>query len=1096
MNIFKLLAGIPFHRSRLQIFCCMLILSVFPGVANSGEHTLTVPENVLAVQSELPEIVDFNFHIKPILSDRCFKCHGPDENQRMVNLRLDQEESAYGPLFLGEGAAIVPGQPEDSILLHRVLSSDTDRMMPPAGSGLELNAREKGLLLKWIKQGGEYKPHWSLIPPAEALANHRLPADVNLDYFIERKLEERGLSFSPEADQEILLRRVTFDLTGLPPSLEEIDEFVHDSSPDALEKVLDRLLRSPHYGERMAANWLDLARYADTYGYQADYYRPMWRWRDWVIQAFNEHKPYDEFVTWQLAGDLLPEPSIEQILATGFNRNHSQNAEGGIINEEFRVEYVADRTNTFGKAFLGFTLECARCHDHKYDPISQKDYYQIFSFFNNVDESGQITWSKPDTPPPSLLLFEETAQQQLAELDCRIAELEKQLQNLPKQKNDEFGAWLERLSHSNAESVFQPKFRSAHFPLDLISKYEIANTVGSATGQIVDNVSLAIADATPEVVEGIRGNATPFDGDMMMDFPGVGRFSRADPFSIGMWVYIPADLKQGVIFHSNRGGIIYCFKGYQVSVEDDRFDIRLAHSFPYASIHLITESLVPKEEWIHLMLTSDGSGKAGGVRFYINGELQDVRVKRDNLYQDIVFVKENIRTNLRVGARWRSKGFTSGRVDEIEVFSQALSPLAVQIVAGKTDPKELAQLNPAECSVQQRELLLEYYIRNFDTDYLCLQEELHDLRRQRCELEENAEEIMVMAEMSEPRQAYVLLRGAYNEYGDAVQPDTPESILPFPADYPRTRLGLARWLMHPENPLTARVVVNRMWQQFFGRGLVETSENFGSQGSIPSHPELLDWLAVQLMESGWNLQALQKQIILSRTYRQTSRITPELLQQDPNNLWLARGPQQRLSAEMLRDNALAASRLLVRKVGGPSVKPYQPEGLWSYATESNYEQDHGENLYRRSLYTFWKRTIPPPAMETFDAPSRSHCTVRRQQTNTPLQALVLLNDPQFIEAARALAVRVMADSGESVKDAITAMFRLLTARRPAQHELTILCELYENQKAEFQDQPELSKGWLSTGEYQHPETCDSAELAAYTVVASTIMNSDACMVKR
>ncbi|MDP8246097.1 MAG: DUF1553 domain-containing protein [Candidatus Hinthialibacter antarcticus] len=1036
------------------------------------------------------QAVDFNFQIRPLLSDRCFTCHGPDENKRVLNLRLDTPEGVFGELLTGEGKAIAPGNPEESVLVNRIRSHEDSYRMPPTDSNLSLTQDEIDLIVAWVEQGAEYKPHWSLIPLGPA----GLPQDIalDIDFFIERKLAQNQLAFSEEADNELLLRRLAFDLTGLPPTIEELDAFLDDEAQNAYERAVDRLLASPHYGERMAVDWLDAARYADTYGYQADNFRPAWRWRDWVIEAFNQNMPFDQFIEWQLAGDLEPNPSREQIIATGFNRNHPQNAEGGIINEEYRVEYAADRTNTLGRALMGVTLECARCHDHKFDPISQKDYYQLLSFFNNVDEGGQITWSNLDLPAPTLLLPTDEQAKEIQQYDNRIHSIEDEIDALRSTRKEKFKQWFGSLEQPGAVPSAEAVWPIAMFDFEDASNQRIANTVSDVTGRVLDPVTMGLAKPPLQTVEGKSGNAVQFDGDHMLDFPGLGRFKRGNAFSIGVWVNLPDALADGVIVHSNRGGIIYSFKGFQLSLSDHHFDVRLSANFPYNSIHLLSEHSAPKQQWIHLLATYDGSSKASGTRLYVNGVEQAMTVKRDNLYRDIVFDKEGIGTNLRAGARWRSKGMTGGRMDELALYDRALTAFEARAVAGKSRDGDWL---PTPMSEEERNELYDYYAAAIDEDASRLRNELEQARLERNALVEDVEEVMVMAEMPQPRQAYLLKRGAYDQHGEEVFPDTPQSIMAFRESMPKNRLGLSQWLTHPKNPLTARVIVNRLWQQFFGTGIVKTAEDFGSQGDLPSHPELLDWLAMEFIHSGWDVKALVKQIVTTRVYRQSSIASDRLREIDPDNRLLARGPARRLSAEMLRDQSLAASGLWVETIGGPSVKPYQPEGLWAFGMNPNYNQDTGDKLYRRSLYTFWKRTVPPPSMNLFDAPSRSVCTVRRQQTNTPLQALVVMNDPQFVEAARVLAQRIM-KLRETPNERIALAFRLLATRRPRGQESGILMKLYNQQLKAFQSDPSKMQGWLHAGESVRDESLDEAELAAYAVVVNAIQNSDASLMQR
>jgi hypothetical protein len=980
--------------------------------------------------------------------------------------------------------------------MNRILSDDPEYMMPPPDSKLEMSDFEIALLGKWIDQGAVWEPHWSFIPPKSP----KLPEVSNvewveneIDYFVLSKLERAGMEPKPKADKEMLLRRVTLDLTGLPPTITEIDDFLADESPDAFEKVVDGLLSSPHYGEHMAVDWLDLARYADTHGYQADFYRPHWPWRDWVIEAFNENMPYDQFVTWQLAGDMLPDATQDQILATGFNRNHAQNNEGGIVAEEFRVEYVADRTQTFGTAFLGLTMQCARCHDHKYDPVSQKEFYQLFSFFNNIAESGQTTFYQPDMPGPTMLMPDSQEKAELSDLEQLTLDKEQEIENYLKQ----------RLTSWDQQQVQIPQRISnglqADIPLEQVRNDRIPNLAApQAFGQIIDPVFSTLAKDSPEVIDGVDGAGLKLTGDDALSFPKVGRFDRTDPFSVGLWIYVPANLEQGVIFHSNKGSALYTYKGYQLSIEEGRFDVRLAHNFPYNSIQLISGAEVPREKWIHIMLTYDGSSKAAGVELYLNGQALNMSTTRDNLYKDIVFHpttdsgKPPVDQHLKIGARWRGKGFTDGGVDQIKVYRRELTPMEVQVVSGVRQEDQQTKEFPH----WSREELFNYHIVNNDPTYQQLQSQLKKLRERYNRTAEKVFEVMVMDEMAEPREAYVLNRGVYDDLLDPVEPGTPTTVLAWNEDNQANRLGLSQWLFDPKNPLPARVAVNRYWQHYFGTGLVKTTDDFGSQGERPSHPQLLDWLASSFISSEWDIKSLQKLIVMSATYQQMSTADQEELSADPENRLLARGPKNRLKAESLRDLALSASGLLVNEIGGPSVKPYQPEGLWAYnAFSSKYDQGHGNDLYRRSMYTFWKRTNPPPSMNIFDAPSRSYCVVRREKTATPLQALVLMNDPQYLEASRVLGQRIM-EQAETVQQRIILGYRLLTGRTPRSEELQLLEEQFQEVIEAARQHPGKAGTLASIGEFNNTTKDQPAELAAYTTVMSTIMNFDATTMKR
>lgn len=1039
----------------------------------------------------LPETIDFNIHVKPILSDRCFACHGPDQQKQKAGLALHEPDRAFAALQDKPGHfALVPGKPHKSTLYQRIISDDPEYLMPPPESNLSLSPYEIAILEKWIDQGAEYKPHWAFIAPTKPAVPEVQQsnwAQTPIDNFVMARLERESLQPAPKASREALLRRVSFDLTGLPPTQEAIEAFVQNEAPDSYEKVVDELLASPHYGEKMATDWLDLARYADTHGYTVDRTRDMSPWRDWVIKALNENIPYDQFVTWQLAGDLLPQPTREQQLATAFNRNHAQNMEGGIVNEEFRVEYVIDRASTLGTAFLGLTLQCARCHDHKYDPISQKEFYQFYSFFNNVEEAGQISWDNA-TPVPTMLLSDEEVDAQIAFLDQEIEQEKDKLEaSYPRAESD----FADHLAHGAPKQVLDNSLPRrglvAHFPLE--GRGSTLSWRNQAPGH---SEKAKVAEA--EVVAGKSGKGLKLNGDDIFLMEKVGIFGRSQPFSVGIWVNIPEELENGMIIHKGKGAIIYNWRGYHIAVRDNKIELMMAHTWPYNAIIELSEQEVPKGEWVHLMMTYDGSSKAAGLKLWINGELAPTEVETDNLYKDILFDDAGNDEGLKVGARWRGTGLKDGLVDEITVYDEELTMWDILRIAGKQQiaGERILQL---DTHPEWKEEAFRGFMQTRWKPYQNYLTTVTRLRTKRNQLIESIPELMVMAEMAEPRQAYILERGLYDAYGEPVQADTPDRILSFPDSLPRNRLGLAKWLMLPENPLMARVTVNRYWQQFFGQGLVISAEDFGNQGNLPTHPELLDWLAVTFRESGWDLKALHKQFVMSATYQQASVASPELLEKDPANLLLARGPARRLSAEMLRDNALAGSGLLVPKIGGPSVKPYQPKGLYAFNPGGGpYVEDEGEKRYRRSLYTFWKRTILHPTLNTFDAPDRSYCVVRRQQTNTPLQALVLLNDPQFLEASRVLSENLM-ESDSDLETRIHHAYLKLTGRKALPAEISILRELYAVEQAKFTADDTKTQGWL-VGSTATPSGEAAQELAAMTVVVSAIMNSDAAIMLR
>lgn len=1057
--------------ARLILLCLLLTACTSCGTE--------VPPEIEAEFANLPKQLDFNIHVKPILSDRCFACHGPDQAKREAGLRLDNSASAYAALKdHPDKVAIRPKNLAKSEVFHRIVSTDPELSMPPPASELHLSTKEKAILIRWIEEGAEYQPHWAFLPPQAPQVpevQEKEWGKNEIDRFILHQLEEQSLPHAPPAAGDILLRRLSFDLTGLPPSASLSEQATEVFEDAQYEKWVDQLLASPHYGERMATDWMDVSRFADTHGYTVDRYRDMSPWRDWVIKAFNENMPFDQFITWQLAGDLLPNATDESILATAFNRNHQQNMEGGIVPEEFRVEYVADRTNTLGTAFLGLTMECARCHDHKYDPISQKNYYQLFSFFNNVQEAGQISWDNA-MPVPTLLLKSEQTDSLLLTFQQQVQQKEREIEAFDEKKLQTFSSWFKNLEQANLEPQ-APLVAHFDFEDNPLRNKRPPFQVGVMKQQHVKTEIL------PDIVEAKAGTGLRLDGDAWLELGQVGVYDRATPFSISLWAKIPDQLENGVIFHKGIGAALYNFRGYHLAIKDNRFQMLMARTEPYNAIIEYCDT-VPRNEWIHLALTYDGSSKAAGLRFFLNGKEQTTEVESDHLYKSILFQFSNQEEpGLQIGARWRGIGAAGTIIDDIKVFEGELSALEVANDAGQS-------LIP---NVNNKGLFEEFFQFQNDRSRQRYLQALEEQRREYNQILDTIKEVMVMQEMPKARPSFVLDRGLYDAPADQVYPSTPEQLLPFPEEYPKNRLGLAKWLLHEDNPTSARVIVNRIWQQFFGRGLVATTEDFGNQGQLPSHPALLDWLAIRFREMNWDIKALVKLIVMSDTYRQSSVASHEQRQADPANIYLSRGPSMRLTAEMLRDNALAASGLLSDRLGGPSVKPYQPDGLWRI-NGSRYQRDTGEKLYRRSLYTFWKRTVPHPTQATFDAPSRANCTVRRQKTSTPLQALVLLNDPIFIEAAKVLGQEMSRQEDHSA--AIRSAFTRLCGRAPTTKELKLLLELQAQELAKFQSDPGRARGWLTAGDFTIDPALDPNLLAANAVVASTIINTDASVIKR
>ncbi|WP_162343249.1 DUF1553 domain-containing protein [Cyclobacterium salsum] len=1049
------------------------------------------PEKIQEAYQELPEAIDFNYHVKPILSDKCFACHGPDAANQEADLRLDREEFAFAALKSNtRNHAIVPGKPAKSELVSRILSEDKELVMPPPDSNLSLSTEEIAILTKWVEQGAEYKPHWSFIPP-EIAEQPNVETDDwarnEIDPFVAEKLQASGLQPSPAASKEMLIRRLSFDLTGLPPSLEEIEQFVSDTSEDAYEKLVDRLLASPAYGERMAADWMDVARYADSDGYLDDKHRDFSPYRDWVIETFNQNMPYDQFITWQIAGDLIENPSQESILATAFNRLHKRNSEAGIVFEEYRAEYVADRTNTVGKAILGLSMECARCHDHKYDPISQKDYYEFSAYFNSTNELGTAVYGPGQVPGPSLLLTNEEQDKLLDYLDKQIHTTESELQELAE----------------TDPTAGQPSPEALHADLTkqqtqgLVASYDFDQLMPQPDSKSFKNPGWSgnpgpALIREPDIAEGVRGKGIFINDFTTLSLPEkVGWFDQTDPFSVSLSVFPDTLYKEAVLF-THCEDIRLGLKGYSLFLEDNRLNFIMAYSWPTNALQVKTRDPIPPKEWSNISITYDGMGKASGIGIYLNGEKVPVEVEADHIYKSILFEPDIHTYGFRgfvLGVRDKMKTFLNGGLDELKIYKRELTALEVQFA---NDPEKAKTLIENPQNTSERELIRQHVFKSANEPAKKLRKSVWEYRKQRAEHTNDIPEIMVMGDLPEPRPTYMLDRGLYSAPTEQVYPNVPEVVLhDESSDYPQNRLGLAQWLVEPQNPLTARVFVNRLWQMHFGNGLVKTSDDFGNQGSMPSHPELLDWLAVTFRESGWDIKKMHKLIAMSATYRQSSKTSPELQERDPENVLLARGPSFRMTAEMIRDNALAISGLLTPKIGGESAYPYQPEGLWDeISTKSwryRYLQEPGEGLYRRSLYTIWKRTSAPPSMMIFDVGDRAECTVKRSETSTPLQALVLLNDPQFVEAARVTAEKLIATYKPEQR--LENAFQLSTGRQPNPKEKEILHQFYTEETERFSQNKNEALAYLSTGSHPTKPNLDPVQVAALATVINGIMNT-------
>jgi hypothetical protein len=1038
------------------------------------------PVLLAALQHPSPsdERVDFQSEVRPLLSDRCFRCHGPDGAKRKAKLRLDTREGIHADI--GDGMAVVmPGQPDRSELVRRIYADDPDDLMPPPDSHLTLSADEKALLRTWVAQGAEYRAHWSLEPvadPVVPLVPGGSTSTNPIDAFVRTRLTRHGGTPASAAPPETRLRRLAFALTGLPPTRADLDAFSADPSAAAWSRAIEQYLASPAYGERMAMDWLDLARYADTYGYQADVERDVSPYRDWVIRAFNDNLPYDQFLTWQLAGDLLPDATRDQRVATAFNRLHRQTNEGGSIEEEFRIEYVLDRVHTFGTAMLGLTLECARCHDHKFDPITQREYYALSAFFNSIDESGLYSHFTNATPTPALTLWPAHAQGQHALVLEKIAAAEAALADIAHNATSAATDW-----HRTA--TVRPPAPVAHLTFDSVVDDTTPDRVLAEPARLKDG-PLVVRNA-PETDPSI--SAVQFSGDNAVEHPAVPRFLRTDPFSIAIRLRPTEHQARAIVLHQSRAWTDAGSRGFELTLEDGRPFFGLIHFWPGNAIAVRAREPLPLDRWSHLVVTYDGSSRAAGIRLYLDGAAVETDIVRDRLSRDIGYeVAPGERSApahpFTLGARFRDSGFRNGLVDDVQVFDTCLTTAEVR----GTPPPDAHDPD-----------VLAHFLARHHAPYRATLDLLRQLREEENRLVADVPEIMVMEELPEPRPAHLLARGAYDAPRDVVSRDTPASMPPFPSNEPRNRLGLARWLTSGTHPLTARVAVNRIWQLHFGRGLVTTTEDFGSQGSLPTHPELLDWLASRFVEIGWDVKALHRLILSSDTFQQASTASPDTRRDDPDNRLLARGPTLRLQAEQIRDGALAASGLLTQVIGGPSVKPYQPDGLWEQSgTGKTYVPDTGDRLYRRSLYTFWRRTLPPPSMTTFDAPTREVCTARREITSTPLQALVLLNDPQFVEAARVLAEQMVSQYPDEVAARIDETVRVLLGRRPDAVEQTILARHHAEQRALFVEDEASATRLLAIGARPRDDRLPAADVAAMTAVASLVMNLDEFVVVR
>ena len=1021
---------------------------------------LLLPIAALTASALHAQEISYNRDIRPILSENCFSCHGPDKSARKADRRLDTADGSRAEI---DGVrAIVPGDLAKSDAVVRIESHDADEKMPPPKSDKKLKPEQIALIKKWIAQGAKYEPHWSFIAPQKpalpGVRGQESGVRNPIDAFILARLEKDGLKPSPEADKPTLIRRVTFDLTGLPPTPAEIDAFLADQSPDAYGRLVARLLASPRFGEKMAVHWLDLSRYADTHGYHLDAGRDMWKWREWVIEAFNKNLPFDQFILWQLAGDLLPNATTEQKLATGFCRNNMINFEGGAIAEEYLTNYIFDRVNTFGTAFLGLTVNCTQCHDHKFDPLTQKEYYQLYAYFNAVPEKG-LDGSKGNAAP---VLKVPTPEQDamIAALGKKIADAEKQFGELTARADTAQAAWEKTVAVQTPPNW---------------------TVLAPAAAKSLSGAALAVQPDHSILASGTKGGKDHYEI--------TARTDRTGMTALRLEALTDPSLTGGGPGRAGNGNFV--LTGIEVEARS------VADPKQTAKVRFVAAEADYSQATYEVAKVIDGVAQTGWA---VDGDTKHEGRTAWFVAEKPFGFPGGTELHVRLDFESGFAGHSIGRARlavtaDAAAGSLGKAPAAIaQILAVPADKRD----------AKQRETLQKHYR---ETVSPILKEPAAQLEKLRAELataQKQVPNVMVMQQMDKPRETHILVRGQYNQPGETVGPGTPASLPPLPADAPPNRLGLARWLIDPQHPLTARVAVNRFWKNFMGTGIVKTVSDFGAQGEWPSHPELLDWLAVDFVASHWDVKHLTQLIVTSATYKQSARVTPEMKERDPYNRLYARGPRFRLSAEEIRDSALAVSGLLDPRIGGPSASPYQPDGLWQELssrkdsgnwTAQVFVQSHGPDLYRRSMYTFWKRTCPPPQMQTFDAPDRETCTVSRERTNTPLQALVLLNDPTYVESARILAERMMTQGGTTPAERIRFAFRLATARPPTERETTVLTELFQKQKTRYAASRDDALKLLGNGEAKRNPALDPAELAAWTNVASTILNLDETVTK-
>ena len=1029
--------------------------------------------------------VDFSKDIRPILSDRCFHCHGPDAHDRKGKLRLDVPHGPDGAFRENKGSiSIKPKDLEKSELWYRIITDDEDDVMPPLDSHKEpLSDKEKELVKNWILQGANWESHWSFSKPNQ----NKLPAvkkkawaKNEVDHFVLSKLEKSGLEPQQEAKKHELIRRVSLDLTGLPPSPNEVNQFINDKRENSYEIMLNKYFDSPHYGERMAQSWMDISRYGDTSVYHADGPRTMWPWRDWVIDSYNNNLPFNEFTKLQIAGDYYKNPKADpEEFATAFLRNNGTTDEGGAFDEEYRVEYVVDRLSTVSQVWLGLTMECAQCHDHKYDPISQKEFFQMYAFFNASSDKGMQTRRGNAVPTvPAKLTMEES--QRKSFLQSQKEKHQKSMDDFKKNHPTKVTEWIQK----NQKNKALAENLKHYFPLDEAGGKGIKDpihlsTIGKLEGKFLKTNSR-------DKHKGIR-----LDGKTNFKFGQVGEFiDNNTPFSYGVWVKVndPSGFQVPFAKMDSKNS----YRGFDLFHSGGKFGMHLINTWPSNCIKVQSKEKFPTKQWVHLFVTYDGSNKAEGVKLYLNAKEVEITVNNNNLSQT---TKSKI--PFRIGKREVGHPYKN-ELDDIRIYSKTLTAKEVKAVMNFNSIDTLLAAHKINSKVGVK-TIENHYFNSVDKDYIKIKNNFNNQVNAIKTLD--SKNVMVMRDLPSMRKTYVLDRGQYDspKKDEEIFMGTPSIFPPMKEDYPKNRLGLAQWILDPQNPLTSRVTVNRYWSMLFGEGLVKSVTDFGSQGTWPSHPKLLDWLAVEFVKKNWNVKGILKKIMMSATYRQSSVASKLSFGKDPANTLLSRGARFRLQGDFIRDLALKASGLWLNKIGGEGVKPYQPAGLWREvalgAKGIQFVQDKGDKNYRRSLYTYWKRSAPPPNMRTFDAPTREKCVIKRARTNTPLQALVTLNDPQFTEASRAFAERIIKEGGKTIESKIDYAYTWVTSHKPTDELRQKIVALYKDQLEVFKSNPEKTKDYLSVGSIENDEALNPAAQAAWAIISSLLFNLDETLTK-